>query len=178
MAFGAQHLVFRPLAPLAFLPSDFFDRLSPGAGFAQETLFHELRQPPARQKAVQALRALGFAAHDQAGGPMSQDDARGGLVGVLASRPAGADKLFLKIRFSNAKPIQTCGERLLFVWPDRNSRHAVLTAMPDLLAKQLLDGVGSALDRIAGRLNGIFGRIHRVTTQCSSRIRTFGQGSR
>ncbi len=103
MRFVNQRAFFRRARAFSIATAQLFSRSTFGCCCAFSSRLNLLKQELARHDTVQPLLASCLTSDANAGWPVYEHHASGGLVHVLAAVSAGTDECFLQIIFANAE---------------------------------------------------------------------------
>src|SRR5581483_800861 len=118
-----EHLFFRAARAPAFLPPDARDLLLGRRRGSFDARLDLVQQEPAREKAVERLRALLLAFDPNARRPVMEDDARRSLINFLATGARGAYELLLDVLLADAERLHALNQRFFFAGRDDIEGH-------------------------------------------------------
>ena len=118
-----EHSLFGAAAATAFLTTDLLDAGTLGICVAFLERFDLVEQEPAREIAIEPLRARGLAFDLETRRTVEQHHARGGLVDVLAAVSTRADKRLFNVGFPHAERGHALRQLGFLLRADRERAH-------------------------------------------------------
>src|SRR5262245_22023441 len=125
---------------LSFLSPDFFQAIALGVATGFALGFKAVEQLVSREETIESLLAGRLTFDLNAGGPMSQHDARGDLVDVLTAVSARANEGFVEINLANAERGHPLGELIFFFQADGERAHETSGVIGGIAGKANLSG--------------------------------------
>ena len=128
VGFVGEHPRLGAARTFPFLAADFLDAGALGGHIAAFQRFNLVEQEAAGDEAVESLLAGGLTFDLQAGRTVQQHHTGGGLVDVLSTMAAGADKGFFNVSFAHAQRDHALRELGFLFRADRERAHVVRVA--------------------------------------------------